>query len=95
MTTSSSDRLFAEQKQRTEEIYSFLDDLNRKYRLPSWEEIEAGTDLQAHFLRFVGRSIVCLRQQGYLRRDMDAAVVEVWLNDWADLIETEFEDETP
>lgn len=87
MTTPSNERLFAERQQRTQEIYSFLDDLNRTYRLPSWEEIEAGTDLQAHFLRHIGWCIVLLRQQGYLRRDMDAVVVEVWLNDWADLIE--------
>tara|TARA_B100000674_G_scaffold474521_1_gene466560 strand:+ start:239 stop:523 length:285 start_codon:yes stop_codon:yes gene_type:complete len=87
MTTSSRKRVAAEQQQRTEEIVNFLGVLDVGYRLPSWEEIEAGTDLHADHLRHIGRCIVRLREQGYLRRDMDAVVVEIWLNDLADAIE--------
>jgi len=87
MTTSSSERLCAERQQRTEEIINFLGVLDVGYRLPSWQEIQAGTDLHADHLRHIGRCIVRLREQGYLRRDMDAVVVEVWLNGLADALE--------
>ena len=87
MTTPYRERVAAEQQQRTEEIHRFLDDLDKEFQLPSWEEIDAGTDVFAHFLRHLGLSICRLRKQGYLQRDMDTAVVKAWLNNWADAIE--------
>ena len=87
MTTPYRERIAAEQQQRTEEIHRFLDDLDKEFQLPSEVEIEAGTDVFAHFLRFLGLSICRLRKQGYLRRDVDTLVVKAWLNNWADAIE--------